>query len=239
MVSEGDTADAVRAINLQGHVYLACEQYEYAIERFREAVHNDREFAPALNNWGLVLEEMGDDEAARDKYERAVDAATPLRKTGFDHRGVAWTYVNWGFNPYRMGKYPEAVEKYEAAIETDGTLAIAYRDWGNALARLGDVAGAIRRYRQAVELDEQLTVAYYDWGEALHGLRSYGEAVRVFERGIETAVDGEARSRGYARLGWALVMLGEYDRATEEYWAGEKARELEAGNVVEPNCPVM
>ena len=187
-IAVGGSASAVRAISLQGIVLAAIlGEDDNAIERFRAAIDIDSGFSPALYNWGVVLERMGDYEGAASKYMAA--AATASERTEFAD-GVARTYHSWGRLLHRMESYGEAVEKYTMALSREPARASAYGDLGTSLVALDRREEAVEKYAQAVLIDPELAGAYCGWATELRALGKLEEA---------EAVEGRA-----ARLGVAM-----------------------------------
>ena len=179
-IAVSGSPSAVRAVSLQGIVLAAVfEEDDNAIERFRAAIEIDPGFSPALYNWGVVLERMGNYDGAASRYMAA--AATATERPEFAD-GVARTYHSWGRLLHRTGDYGEAVEKYAMAVGREPARASAYQDWGLSLVALDRREEAVEKYAQAVLIDPELTGAYCEWKAALRALGKPEEAEAVERR---------------------------------------------------------
>ncbi|HYV47044.1 MAG TPA: tetratricopeptide repeat protein [Myxococcaceae bacterium] len=99
-----DTGDAVTQ-NLLGNVYFALKQRPQALESYQKASSLRPDFAEALNNYGALLNQAQDYEAAAKALERAVAAAP----------NFAPARLNLG-NAYRgLQQFDKALEQYKKA----------------------------------------------------------------------------------------------------------------------------
>jgi tetratricopeptide (TPR) repeat protein len=67
-----DYADA-DAYNSWGEALQNLNRYKEAIDKYKQAINHDPDFAFAYNNWGTALANLGDFDGAIDKFKMAID----------------------------------------------------------------------------------------------------------------------------------------------------------------------
>ncbi|HEY8211391.1 MAG TPA: tetratricopeptide repeat protein [Myxococcaceae bacterium] len=99
-----DSGDATTQ-NLLGNVYLALKQRPQAMEAYQKAAQLRPDFVEALNNYGVLLNQAQDYEAATHQLEKAVAAAPDFVPA----------HLNLG-NAYRgLQQFEKALEQYRKA----------------------------------------------------------------------------------------------------------------------------
>jgi len=183
---------------------------EEAEELYRELVEENPTSVRALNNLGILLDEMGDPEEAVAQL-RAAQRIEPKNQEILGNLGAALG---------ALGRYAEAEEELRTAFRMDPTNLEIRANLGILLFRRG-------LYEQAVvELavvcagkpDDGLSLFYR--GEALNRLGRVDEAIEALER-VTELVPGNPRA--YYTLGVLFDKKNVPDRASAMY---RKAREL-------------
>jgi TolB-like protein/Flp pilus assembly protein TadD len=101
------------------------------------------------------------------------------------------------------------------ALEIDGTLAEAHMALGRALIYCDwDWAGSEKAFTRAIELCPNYPDAHFWYSHSLTALGRHDEALAELKRALES---DPFSSRYALRVGWALYLAREYDRAIEEF----------------------
>lgn len=120
-----------------------CGSPEQCVAAYTEFCDNHEQHCDVLVNWGRALVESGNDTAAGEKFQAAVE----LDETN------ANAYLNLGDWQYRQGQYAVAAESYQAALRLEPLNAQAWFCLGNAAVQLGVASAAAAAYRQTLALD--------------------------------------------------------------------------------------
>ncbi|HEY5490017.1 MAG TPA: tetratricopeptide repeat protein [Gemmatimonadaceae bacterium] len=158
------------------------------------------------NNLGNLLMQRGDVDAARERYETAVET-DPRNAEAHDNLGVALA---------RKGAIVEAVQHYRTALDINPRQASAHVNWGVALARQGDFAGAIAHYGAALAIDPSSADAHVNWANALVRQGRVAEAAEHYRAALSLRPDDVP-----AHLNWgaALAQQGQLAEAIEHFRA--------------------
>lgn len=114
-----------------------------AIQAYELAVADDPEDVPAWTNWGRLLHEAGQLEAAASVYRRGLDRNGPY----------ALLLFNLGVVLEDLGQIPPALEAYQTAVGEDPMLADCHYNLARLYEHLGKPQHAIRHlgeYRRLV-----------------------------------------------------------------------------------------
>lgn len=171
-----------------------------AARLYRRLLNKDPDFAPALNLYGILANQLGDNKAATQRIAQAVTADP---KT-LDYR------INLAVVQEAAGNDGHAFETYKDALALDP---------GNAdlLQRLSSSAQRTGRYEAFVAILNQLCQSMPDYAEAFY-LR--GLSLNMLRR-LEDAADSLRKAvalapgfvQGHANLASVLMDLGETDAA--------------------------
>jgi Flp pilus assembly protein TadD len=185
---------------------------EEAEELYRELVEEDPTSVRALNNLGVLLDEMGDHEGAVVQL-RAARRIDPQNQEILGNLGAALG---------AMGRYAEAEEALRVAFRLDPTSLEIRTNRGILLFRRGlyEEATAELEVVCAARPDDGLPLFYK--GEALNRLGKVEEAIEALERVIEL-IPGSPRA--YYTLGVLFDKKALPERAAVMY---RKARGLPA-----------
>ncbi|MBF0465062.1 MAG: tetratricopeptide repeat protein [Nitrospirae bacterium] len=204
---------------------------EAVIER---AIEAKEDYVTALlNNYGLILDDLGEYEKATGYYEKALRIL--LKVYGENNPYVAAGYSNLGVTWKKLGKYKNAIEYYEKSLniflnvygENNLYVAGSYNNLGAAWSGLKEFKKALEYFEKALSIDLKVygenhpTVArdYNNLGAAWDSLGKYDEAIEYYEKALGIYLNiynGEnhpAIAISYNNLGGAWKNLGEYDKA--------------------------
>ncbi|MFQ5528183.1 MAG: CHAT domain-containing protein [Thermoanaerobaculia bacterium] len=229
------TLDAARELHRAG-------RFEEAAAAYRELLEggslDDDASASASNNLCLVLDALGDLEAA----EEACRTALALRRGMDDRLRLARALNNLGLVLQHRGTYSEAEELFSEALAVNREINQPSAQAIN-LANLGAVATLAGRFQEALELNravrelagrhgdepwakEQARIAQLNRGVVLERLGAHREALEVYgallDQNAELRADEEASiltNSGviYANLGDPVQAIERFEAAAAIY----------------------
>ena len=214
----------------QGDVYGALFDYSKAIEI-------DPEDYNAINNRGLIKNELKDYEGAIADFIKVIEM-NPKDDFAYNNRGNSKFYLK---------DYEGAIADYTKAIEINPKYLNAYNNRGNSKYYLKDYEGAIADYTKAIEINPKYLNAINNRGNSKLELKNYEGAIADYTNAIEINPEN---STAYAYRGMAKEMFekrnffrhlififnGDLKGACDDW---EKASELgyeEATNWVKDRC---
>ncbi|MEQ8169964.1 MAG: tetratricopeptide repeat protein, partial [Candidatus Eremiobacterota bacterium] len=157
-------------------IYYKREDWQNAIETYRNAIKYYPEDACLHYNLGRTYQENGQTERAIDQYREAISI-----------NGKNADFYNYlGISLYEKRDYKEAIENFNKAIKLEPDSAIFYYNLGNAIYFSGDFKNSIDPYKKAVSLSpndfsfhSHLGVAYIKIGLIEEGLMALENARKV------------------------------------------------------------
>ena len=174
------------ALNLWGIHYADRKQWPEAINKYREAVKIDPQFALAYHNWGNVYEKQGDYKKAVEKYRQSTDL-DPDFTLAYQNWGIALS--KWAIELSQQRRYQEAIEKFEAAIEKNPGHAPAYTYWGRVYDQQDKYKAAIAKYQKALEIDPDNAQIYFYLGNAYQKLNDNRAAIENYRIALDLKPD--------------------------------------------------
>ncbi len=114
------------------------------------------------NNWGNLLKDQGDLQAAKQQYQRSL---------AIDPSFVAGHY-NLGITLKGLGDFKGAIAAYQTALQLQPDYAEAYQNLGVVLLKVGQVAESLIAFRQAIALLDQSNPT--EANRLRHGLKEIG-----------------------------------------------------------------
>ena len=183
---------------------------EEAEELYRELVEEDPTNIRALNNLGVLLDEMGDPEGAvaQLRMARRVDPQN-LEVLG-----------NLGAALGALGRYGEAEKELRLAFRTDPTNLEIRANLGILLFRRGLYDQAVDELKVVCDSKPDDSLAYFYMGESLNRLGKVDEAVEALKRVTELM---PGNPKAYYTLGVLYDKKNIPDKAAAMY---QKARKL-------------
>jgi TolB-like protein/Tfp pilus assembly protein PilF len=137
--------------------------------------------------------------------------------------------INSGQTSYTGSKdeiLAEAKLAAERAVQLDERNALAHV----ALGRVNQLAGlnrvAISEGEIATRLNPNLAIAHYEFGFILYESGKLEESIRSFDRAIELSPNDPSRWNFFLLKGIALLLLGEFDRAIDNFEESSRLRPL-------------
>ena len=126
----------------RGNDFYQSNEYELALKAYDTAIELKPDYAVAMVNKGVALDELGRYEEALKAYDKAIE----LKPDYAD----AWN--NKGFALAKLGRYEEALKVIDKAIELKPDYAEAWDSRGFALAKLGRYEEALKVIDKAIGL---------------------------------------------------------------------------------------
>jgi tetratricopeptide (TPR) repeat protein len=192
----------------RGNDYVSQQQWQLALECFREVTRLDPRHAEAHAYLGNVLRQLHEFDAAIVAYSRAA-AIKPDYVEAYYNRGTLFQQIR---------QLRGALESFEAALAIDASLLQAHRRRGDVLWELGELRAAETSYQEAIaltpddaELHATLGVLRMALGQPQYALESFEMAIRLrpdFARVYSN------RAQAEAQLGLVAEARVSHDRAT-------------------------
>ena len=166
------------AIFLSGRLHMTAKRDAEAVAVFSELVDRLPDFHPALINLGILSENSGQLEQAKDYYQRALTADQNLSEA----------YFRLGTVLQIQGDFEGAKHAFERGQDGDPNNAEAWFVYGDILNHLGEVDAALSAYRQVLRLNPDnlaaqwqanfcLPVVYRNETEIDSARKRYGNAL--------------------------------------------------------------
>jgi len=207
-----DRFTIARFHNELGQLYYYKAQFDKALASIRKALELYKEMedrrgeADALNNLGMVLQDLGDLAGAKENYERALEIDEAA--FGSDHPRVARDVNNLGsvlhargFLLHQRGDLEDAKRHLERALQIDQAVygkdhpdvAIRLNNLGSVLYALGDLEDAKKHLERALQIDQAIYGPNHpnvatdldNLGKVLHVLGDLEGAKQHYTRAIE------------------------------------------------------
>ncbi len=235
---------AVTDTNL-GAALQADGRLDEAIARYRRAIAERPEYAPAYSNLATALRQTGRRQEAQATYERALalqpdfaaahfnlanllleegktdQAAAHFERATRDEPASADAHNNFGIALASAGRVDDALREFRAAIALDPTSAKANRNLGDLLSTAGRTDEAIAALRTAVQLDPNDAATRYDLASTFLEAKQFEAAIDEFRATIRLS---PRYAEAHNNLGIALGSLGRLDEAIAEF---RRALEIE------------
>jgi tetratricopeptide (TPR) repeat protein len=240
-MSSTPTPETAAARNQQqAETYLTQGKLEEAKTACLAALELQADFPPACNTLGKVFQAMGQIEAAREYFHKAI-ARNPK---------MADAYLNLGHLYASQKQWDLAIACYEKAVQVESNNANLYlalaktcdladkpelgatywyraltlepllaKPWehlelGNTLLRAGKVEEAISCYQKTIELNPEISQAYHNLGEIYSDRQQWEKAITNYRQAVKINPEGVWSQYG---LGKALTNIGEWEEAITYY----------------------
>ncbi|MDZ5252933.1 tetratricopeptide repeat protein [Clostridium sp. LIBA-8841] len=152
----------------------------------------------------LMLDELGDTEKAKEKYEEALSINNCEFRAYY---GLAVIYDE-------KENYRKAIELYKKAIDINSVYDRAIFFLANSLDNVGDKEGAIEYYKKTIEVCPEDFWAYTNLGSIYEEQDMLQEAYRMFSKALQ--IDGE-HYLALFNMGVIYKRLNVYDKAKKFY----------------------
>lgn len=185
----GDTRTAADCL-IAGNQEFASRNYERAAAEYRLALKRDPQSSTALNNMGVVLNELGKYDEAAQVLKQAVEH-DPKNQIARYALARALTHLK---------KYDEAIENASKAVELGPEELAAHRALAEACFAGGDqyLSAAIDEYRYITKTDGDDDEAHQYLGEALLKSGDKDAALPELKRALELKPDNAEARKAYA-----------------------------------------
>jgi Tfp pilus assembly protein PilF len=193
-----------RVHNNYGLALLNHGRVTEAIERCRQALKINPNFADARNNLGNALARRGRFDEAIAQYQKALQVRPDY----------AEAHYNLGIALAGRGQVDEAVAQYQKALEIQPDYMAAHNNLGIALAGRGQIDAAIAHFQTALEIQPDVAEAHYNLGNALATCGQVDRAIPHYQRALEIQ-PGYVDARN--NLGNELFRRGDFDEAIAQY----------------------
>ena len=141
-----------------------------AINDYKKALLLNPEHAAALHNIAVLKRTSGDNGAALDELEKAIESDSSM----------LYPYLERAYQRMEGGYYKGALEDYNKALEIDDKDAEIWMNRGIAKEKLNDLRGAYADYTRALELNEKLEKAWLNRGNVLSKQGKYKDAIEDY-----------------------------------------------------------
>lgn len=158
-----------------GNALSALNEYERAIENYKEAIVFNCYDDVAWNNKGYMLAQLKRYEEAIESYQKALD----INPTNH----LAYLNLGWIFE--KSSRYSEALECYREAIKIRPEEHKGWFNQGNVLLNLSRYQDAIKSYNKALRINPNHTTTWNNRGIALLDLEEYSEAIKSYNQAIQ------------------------------------------------------
>jgi len=225
--------------NFAGNQYFGRQDYDEAIEAYRECLRHDSKMAHAHFGLGAALAAKKELEAAEKAYRDAIqldpsdarfhnNLGTVLLDRGNLDEAAASLREALRLNPRHLRAHhslgralhflqdlPGAIAEYREAIVLDPKVAAFYLDLGNALRDSKDAKGAAAAYREASRVDPQWATPPFNLANVLFAEQDFAGAIRAARDAVRLGDGASARNM----LGAALLESGAIEESLVQFRA--------------------
>ena len=191
------------ALHLMGVLVYQAQDPAAAVEWMDKALAVNARHAPAHNNRGAALKDLGQWDAALASYDKAIALKADYAEA-WNNRAVVLR---------ELGQHQAAHGQLPGAIARKADYADAWNNLGNALAHLKQYGAALENYDQAVRFKPDYADAWYNRGNTLAQLGRYAAAVESHDRAIALKA---GHADAFNNRGTALAAMGEHQAAIEQ-----------------------
>ncbi|WP_339626495.1 tetratricopeptide repeat protein [uncultured Maribacter sp.] len=223
------------ALNQLGRIYSDISLYPEALDLFQDALKisvnaNSIEFRVySLNMTSLVYSETEAIKSALDYSQEALELAETVTKPNNDLKRSKNVSLNSIANIYQiLGQYDLAIEKFEKLIilerELDNKLGLAinHQKLGECYEAQEKLEPALQNFRKSLVYNEIIDsekgkiICNYSIAHVYVHNEKINEAINILQTNLQRAIafgDQKIVAIIYNNLGWALIYLGDYDKA--------------------------
>ncbi len=227
LVVGGTTRPGAYDYYIQGCGYLQryekIENIDMAINLFRKALNQDRQYALAHAGLG-------------EAYWRKFDASKDIQwvQPAMSHCDSALSvsdqlapvHITMGLIHAGTGHYQEAISDFQMALEIDPVNAAAYREMAGTFETMGNIVQVEKTYEKAIRFRPTDWSVYNNLGVFYYHQGRYDEAIRQLRQVVLLTPDN---IRGYNNLGVLLFTLDRWKEAKKMFG---KSLEISMNNYV-------
>src|SRR5215831_15778532 len=200
----GAKADHFDALHLTAIVKARQREFDLALASYDRALALRPDFAVALYNRGVTLQELDRCEEALASYDRAL-AAQPDHVEALNNRGVMLQ---------RLKRDEEALASYRRALALRPDFVEALNNLGNTLRQLKRYDEALASYDRVLAMRPGRTDALNNRGNTLQAMKRYEEALASYDRALALRPD---YADAHINRGVTLRNLARFDEALASY----------------------
>jgi protein O-GlcNAc transferase len=195
------TIEQAISLGVQHHQAGRLSQAE---EQYRRVLVLQPNHGDALHLLGLLAYQSGNNQAACDLIQRAIDSKS----------GVAEYHNSLGKVHDALGNPSEAIVEFERATELNPHYALAYANLGNLLREQGGSDKAVAAYRRAIEIRPTWAEVFVNLADVLRISGRFEEAVATCRRALEI---NPSLAEAYRNLGRMLIDRGRVEDALDAF----------------------
>jgi tetratricopeptide (TPR) repeat protein len=188
----------------RGNIHASQQQWQPALDCFREAVRLDANHAAAHAHMGNVLRQLRDPAAAMAAYDRAIAIKADYPEVHF----------NRGALLHQARQTSAALECYDKALSINSSFTEAHCSRGDALRELGRLEEALASYNKAIATNRGYFKAHFNLGTLHRDAGNITAALISFDAAIAA---GAAHAGAHAERGNALMALGRLEAAVASF----------------------
>jgi tetratricopeptide (TPR) repeat protein len=184
---------------------------DIAQELYNQVLEIDPNHSRALNNLGIILQDLGEHQKAKDCYEKAIEI-NPNYKDAHHNLGNIFQ---------KLGELQKTKECYEKAISIDPNYANSHNNLGVILQKLGELQKAKDCFEKAIEINPNNANSHNNLGIIFKESGVHQKAKGCFEKAIKINPN---YAEAYNNLGVIFQELGEFQKEKDCF---EKAIEID------------
>ncbi|MBD2410718.1 hypothetical protein FACHB389_23000 [Nostoc calcicola FACHB-389] len=220
--------------------YHQQQQFDRALNAYRQVLAIDPKYIDALTNLGSLLKRLGQVEEAIAIYRQGLALKPESAETWFNLGNAlheirqleaaesAFSQTvrlkpNLGVAHFKLGKVLQEQEKliqavdcYRQAITLMPDSAQAYTNLGNVLKALGQLEAAVAHHRQALQLQPNSAQGYYNLGNALTAQEQHESATAAYQQALQLQPDWAEALLNLAVAYLALENFQEAEQALKQ-----------------------
>lgn len=158
-----------------GNVYDLRGELEPARDAFKQALEADDSLALVHYNLGAVLERLGDEDEAEQRYRDAVTCEVE-GSSMFEASAALGALLR------RNGRLDEAAEVYDGYLDEDPINVDILVEHGICLSDLDEYEEAVERFELALSLDELHAGAWYNLAITLYRMGQHDDAIEAMHK---------------------------------------------------------
>jgi len=163
----------------RGNVHVSQQQWQQALNCYREAVSVDPSHAGAHAFMGNVLRHLRQPDAAIVAYDRAIAVKPDYAEAHYNRAAVL----------HQAKQSIAALQSYDAALSINASFAEAHCSRGDVLRELGRLDEALASYNTAITINGGYAKAYVQRGTLEQALRQPGAAEASYRRALALRPD--------------------------------------------------
>ncbi len=171
-----------------GRLYYTIQRFPQAVAEFEQAVRLNPSFVKGYDNLGLALEAVGNEEAATEAYQKAIDLNEQQKLRN------EWPYLNLGKFLTTKNRYQEGLPLLEKSVQINPRSAEACYALGKVLNKLGRDAEALEALKHSTSNDSSYDEPHYLLSRIYRKLGDETQAQREIQ--IFQELKGEKRKKG-------------------------------------------